>query len=145
MSDTPAGHAARLLAKYAPEGPVVPVEQIAASEGIEVIPKPHDGIEASFALQSGGRKIIGINSRTGRQRRHVACGHALGHMIMHSRPIIVCCTVRLYPYRTSTGTRSRRSPGRSSPRPAPGSCPPSAVSAPNSAAVRKRQRKYSGT
>jgi Zn-dependent peptidase ImmA (M78 family) len=95
MSDTPAGHAARLLAKYAPEGPVVPVEQIAASEGIEVIPKPHDGIEASFALQSGGRKIIGINSRTGRQRRHVACGHALGHMIMHSRPIIVCCTVRL--------------------------------------------------
>lgn len=94
MTD-PEKMAAKLLADHAPGKFPVPVEDIAKALKVEVVAKRHDGPESSFALRNEESLIVGINSNTSSRRQRVATAHALGHMLMHSRIIIVCNAVRV--------------------------------------------------
>ena len=42
-----------------------------------------------------GRAIAGINTNTSRPRQNCAAAHALGHLLLHTQELIVCCTIRL--------------------------------------------------
>ena len=94
MAD-PAKLAAKLLADYAPGKFPVPVEDIAHALKVEIVRKRHDGPESSFTLRDGAKLILGLNNNTSSRRQRVAIGHALGHLLMHGKTIIVCNAVRL--------------------------------------------------
>lgn len=94
MTD-PAKLAAKLLADHAPGKFPVPVEDIAKALKVEVLTSRHDGPESSFALRDEAKLYVGININTSKRRQRVATAHALGHLLMHERPIIVCNAVRL--------------------------------------------------
>lgn len=40
--------------------------------------------------------MLGINSNTSPRRQRTATAHALGHAVLHNRPIIVCRTIHCY-------------------------------------------------
>jgi Zn-dependent peptidase ImmA (M78 family) len=93
---TPEDRAAALLAGHNPGGAIpVPVEVIARALNIEIVRKRHDGPESSFALRDGTKLMLGLNNNTSSRRQRVAVAHALGHLLLHDRPIIVCNAVRL--------------------------------------------------
>ena len=87
--------AAKLLADHAPGRFPVPVNEIAAALKVQILKKRHDGPESSFALRDAGRLYVGLNINTSSRRQRVATAHALGHLLMHDRPIIVCNAVRM--------------------------------------------------
>lgn len=87
---TPEAHAARLLRKHGVTAVPVPVEEIAAAEGVEVIGKPHDGPEYSFALREGKFLMVGVNNKTNAPRQRCAAAHGLGHVLLHAQVILVC-------------------------------------------------------
>lgn len=95
MTADPAKMAAKLLADHTPGRLPVPVEDIAKALKVEVLTNRHDGPESSFALRDEDKLYVGININTSKRRQRVATAHALGHLLMHERVIIVCNAVRL--------------------------------------------------
>lgn len=82
--------AARLLAACEIKVPPVPVEQIAANHGIQVIRSAAEWNESGFLLRDNGRIIIGINGRNSPRRQRFTIAHELGHWQLHEgKPLIV--------------------------------------------------------
>lgn len=70
--------------------PPVPVEQIAISNGIQVVRSAAEWSESGFLLRDNGRTIIGINSRNSTKRQRFSIAHELGHWCLHKgKPLIV--------------------------------------------------------
>lgn len=84
----------KLRERYAPGIIPVPAEDIAKQLGAEVIRHRHRGHESCFVLRDGKRVIVAVNSNTSRRRQRTAVGHAIGHMLIHNAPLIVCSAVR---------------------------------------------------
>ncbi len=88
--------ASSFLAKHGIATAPVPVEEIARSEGIQVIRSTAAASEAGFLLRDGRHAIIGLNSRNTRRRQRFTLAHELGHWLLHEgRPLIVDHTVRI--------------------------------------------------
>jgi len=82
--------AADLLGESGVLGPPVPVEQIADSNGIQIIRSAAEWSESGFLLRDKGRVIIGINGRNSPRRQRFTIAHELGHWLMHDgQPLIV--------------------------------------------------------
>jgi Zn-dependent peptidase ImmA (M78 family) len=114
MSSNPApeGRAALLLVKHHVTAAPVPVEDIAAREGLRIGRNRHNGPEFSFSLNDDGtgHAMIGINTGTHQNRQRGATAHGLGHALMHAagRVIIVCRAVRRPDDDTIGSSPSRR-------------------------------------
>ncbi|UOZ10200.1 ImmA/IrrE family metallo-endopeptidase [Amycolatopsis sp. WQ 127309] len=88
--------AERFLEQYGTTSPPVPVEEIAAWLGIQVVRAPSSGSESAFLVRDGRRTIIGVNSRQTRRRQRFSIAHELGHWQLHDgRPLIVDHTIRI--------------------------------------------------
>lgn len=61
----------------------VPVERIAAAEGIAISKKPLDDDVSGFLLRAGANKVIGVNSTQAANRRRFTVAHELGHALLH--------------------------------------------------------------
>jgi Zn-dependent peptidase ImmA (M78 family) len=82
--------AADLLATCRVTAPPVPVEQIAASHGIQIVRSVAEWNESGFLLRDNGRIIIGINARNSPKRQRFTIAHELGHWLLHEgKPLIV--------------------------------------------------------
>jgi len=86
-----------LLKQHGIVKPPVPVEDLARSEGIQVVRTQASGTESGFILRDGKRIVIGINSRNSRKRQRFTIAHELGHWRLHhdGRPLIVDHTIRI--------------------------------------------------
>lgn len=69
--------------------PPIKVEEIARSQGIEIVRHRFEGPESGFALRDGSRRIIGLNTQTSRRRQRFTVAHELGHLLLHEGKIIV--------------------------------------------------------
>jgi Zn-dependent peptidase ImmA (M78 family) len=89
--------ALELLKQHGIVKPPVPVEDLARSEGIQVVRTQASGTESGFILRDGKRIVIGINSRNSRKRQRFTIAHELGHWRLHhdGRPLIVDHTIRI--------------------------------------------------
>lgn len=90
----PDQRAAGLLARHDVTSFPVPVASIVKAEGIQIGYDRHDGPEYGFALNDGGRRVIGVNTNTSAQRENCATAHCLGHMLLHEAVILVCRVTR---------------------------------------------------
>lgn len=83
-------HAADLLATSGITAPPVPVEQIAASHGIQIVRSSAEWNESGFLLRDNDRIIVGINARNSPKRQRFTIAHELGHWLLHDgKPLIV--------------------------------------------------------
>jgi Zn-dependent peptidase ImmA (M78 family) len=88
--------AGRLLQKYRVLEPPVPVERIARGEGAQIARHHFEGWESGFVLRDGGRRIIGVNTRTSPRRQRFTIAHEIGHLLLHEgKPLIVDHSVRI--------------------------------------------------
>jgi Zn-dependent peptidase ImmA (M78 family) len=82
--------AADLLTACRVTAPPVPVEQIAASHGIQIVRSAAEWNESGFLLRDNSRVIIGINARNSPKRQRFTIAHELGHWLLHEgKPLIV--------------------------------------------------------
>jgi len=88
--------AVELLKRHGITRPPVPVEEIARTEGIQVVRTQASGAESGFILRDGRRTVIGINSRNAPKRQRFTIAHELGHWRLHEgRSLIVDHTIRI--------------------------------------------------
>lgn len=75
--------AADLLGGCRVTAPPVPVDQIAASHGIQIIRSAAEWSESGFLLRDADRIIVGINGRNSPKRQRFTIAHELGHWLLH--------------------------------------------------------------
>jgi Zn-dependent peptidase ImmA (M78 family) len=81
--------ARQIIRDYGITRPPINVEEIAHSQGIEIVRHRFEGPESGFALRDGNRRIIGLNTKTSRRRQRFTVAHELGHLLLHEGKIIV--------------------------------------------------------
>lgn len=81
--------AREMIRQYEVIEPPVNVDDIARSQGIEILRHRFEGPESGFALREGSRRIIGLNTQTSRRRQRFTVAHELGHLILHEGKLIV--------------------------------------------------------
>jgi len=81
--------ARQIIHNYEITQPPIRVEEIAHSQGIEIVRHRFEGPESGFALRDGNRRIIGLNTQTSRRRQRFTVAHELGHLLLHEGKIIV--------------------------------------------------------
>jgi Zn-dependent peptidase ImmA (M78 family) len=81
--------ARQIIRDYGITQPPIRVEEIAHSQGIEIVRHRFEGPESGFALRDGSRRIIGLNTQTSQRRQRFTVAHELGHLLLHEGKIIV--------------------------------------------------------
>lgn len=81
--------ARQIIRNYGITQPPIRVEDIAHSQGIEIVRHRFEGPESGFALRDESRRIIGLNTQTSRRRQRFTVAHELGHLLLHEGKIIV--------------------------------------------------------
>jgi len=81
--------ARQMIHDYGITRPPIRIEEIAHSQGIEIVRHRFEGPESGFALRDGSRRIIGLNTQTSRRRQRFTVAHELGHLLLHEGKIIV--------------------------------------------------------
>lgn len=86
---------AELLKKHDLYSFPIAVEDLARAEGIKIARTPFKGTQSGFALSQGEVRVIGVNSLTSRRRQRFTIAHELGHLVLHSKDLIIDHSVRV--------------------------------------------------
>lgn len=85
--------ARNLLAEHGITGPPVPIFDIAAELGVQVVLEDFSDTDISAMLMrddSGDSPVIGVNKRESPNRRNFSVAHELGHHLLHpGKPLII--------------------------------------------------------
>lgn len=73
----------KILANHGITSLPVPVDRIAAAEGVTILRQSTDRSESGFALSKGSTRIIGVNQTHNPKRQRFTIAHELGHILLH--------------------------------------------------------------
>lgn len=79
------------------DGPPIPVEELAAAQGVTVSYEPFDDTMSGMLFRGEGKPIIGINSAHHYHRQRFSIAHEIGHLLLHDgkRTIFVDKAIRI--------------------------------------------------
>ncbi len=84
----------------------VNIDQVVADAGVAIGRNHQPGnLVAGFAYNSGGQRIIGVNTAISPRRQRFAIAHAYAHLLLHTnRPLIVCHQIQARPPKAGSST-----------------------------------------
>jgi len=85
MATHPDRVAEQTLIQYGIVQPPVPVEELVARMGIQLVYQPFDGELSGILYQEDDHAIIAINLQNARVRQRFTIAHECGHYVLHQR------------------------------------------------------------